>query len=363
MSKQAFWDQDWSELQRRYWENWSDMSRRAMGLDTPPANPWEQAMDHWRQAVAPGMAEPVRGFMDKMLDQGKAFFRLSEEFTRNLQPDAGGDWATALERSFGDLQKAFSGAFTGDGQDSMQKLMAFWEMPLDNWQRMLSSLSLMPGDLLRNMPHGAGNEQFERFLSAPGLGYTREEQGQQQELMRRLMDYQRALQDYSQFFADIGMCSVDCMRRKLLEKDDQAKPVDSARQLYDLWVQSCEEVYAEQVSTPRYAQLHGRLVNALMALKRHQGKMVDEALGAMDMPTRSELRTLQDRLQQTRRDNQRLRSELDALSEQVAGLAQPRPAATAPAPARTPATRSAKKKAAPRRKTATKPASPKTSEN
>ena len=106
---------------------------------------------------------------------------IREEFTRNLQPDAGGDWAAALERSFGDLQKAFSGALSGDGQESLSKLMAFWEMPLDNWQRMLSSLSLMPGDLLRNMPHGAGSEHFERFLSAPGLGYTREEQAQQQE--------------------------------------------------------------------------------------------------------------------------------------------------------------------------------------
>ncbi len=363
MSKQAFWDQDWSELQRRYWENWSDMSRRAMGLETPPTNPWEQAMNHWRQAVAPGMPEPARGFMDKMLDQGKAFFRLSEEFTRNLQPDAGGDWAAALERSFGDLQKAFSGALGGDGQESLSKLMAFWEMPLDNWQRMLSSLSLMPGDLLRNMPHGAGSEHFERFLSAPGLGYTREEQGQQQELIRLLMDYQRALQAYSQFFADLGMCSVDCMRRKLLERDYEAKPVDSARQLYDLWVQSCEEVYAEQVSTPRYAQLHGQLVNALMALKRHQGQMVDEALGAMNMPTRSELRTLQDRQQQIRRDNQRLRCELETLREQVDKLAQPQTPAAAAAPAPAPAARAAKKKAAPRRKTAAKPAAPKTTEN
>ncbi len=361
MSNRAFWDQDWSELQRSYWENWNDLSRRAMGLDTPPANPWEQAMDHWRQAVAPGLAQPARGFMDKMLDQGKAFFRMSEGFTRNLQPDAGGDWAAALERSFGDLQKAFSGPSTGDGQESMQKLMAFWEMPLDNWQRMLSSLSLMPGDLLRNMPHGAGSEHFERFLSAPGLGYTREEQGQQQELMRRLMDYQRALQAYSQFFADLGMHSVECMRKKLLERDDQAKPVDSARQLYDLWVQSCEEVYAEQVSTPRYAQLHGGLVNALMALKRHQGQMVDEALGAMNMPTRSELRTLQDRLQQTRRDNQHLRCELETLREQVDKLAQPQPPASAPAS--TPTARAAKKKAAPRRKTAAKPAAPKTADD
>jgi hypothetical protein len=38
------------------------------------------------------------------------------------------------------------------------------------------------------------------------------------------------------------------------------------------------------------------------------------------MPTRSELRTLQDRLQETRRENKRLRRDLVALQRQVAAL-------------------------------------------
>jgi polyhydroxyalkanoate synthase subunit PhaE len=44
-----------------------------------------------------------------------------------------------------------------------------------------------------------------------------------------------------------------------------------------------------------------------MALKQRMSVMVDESLGALNMPTRSELRTLQDRLQETRRENKRLR--------------------------------------------------------
>jgi hypothetical protein len=121
-------------------------------------------------------------------------------------------------------------------------------------------------------------------------------------------------------------------------------------------VQSCEEVYADQVRTPRYAQLHGRLVNALMALKRHQGMMVDEALGAMNMPTRAELRTLQDRVQEDRRENKRLRLELEALAEKVEKLGQQ---AVVSASAQPPARRSAgtgapAKKAPARRKVAAK---------
>jgi class III poly(R)-hydroxyalkanoic acid synthase PhaE subunit len=365
MSNKGFWDDAWLDVQKNYWENWSELSRKAMGLDQPKVSPWEQGLDHWWRAVSPAAPDPAKGFMEKMLDQGKAFFRMGEEFAKNLQgPGQGTDWSEALTRTFGDLQQAFTGAGQGQGEEALHKMMAFWEMPLDNWQRMVSSLSLVPGDLLRNMPHGAEAGHLDKFLSVPGLGYAREEQGQQQELLRLVLNYQRELQAYLQFFSQLGVESVDCMRRKTLEQTDQDKPIESARTLYDLWVQSCEEIYSEQVRTPKYAQLHGRLVNALMALKRHQGSMVDEALGAMNMPTRTELRTLQDRVQEARRENKRLRAELEALAEKVEKLGRPA-AASASAPAPTPARQSVgaaasapaaapAKKAAPRRKTAVK---------
>jgi peptidoglycan hydrolase CwlO-like protein len=77
--------------------------------------------------------------------------------------------------------------------------------------------------------------------------------------------------------------------------------------------------------------------------------IVDEYLGAMNMPTRRELRTLQDRVQEARRETKRLRSELDALKRQIGGTA------TATAPAATPvATATPAKPAAPRKKAATK---------
>jgi hypothetical protein len=91
---------------------------------------------------------------------------------------------------------------------------------------------------------------------------------------------------------------------------------------------------------------------------------VDEALGGMNMPTRSELRTLQDRLQETRREYKALRREVEMLKREL-GTAAPRPAlvnvssqAAAPkaavAPAVTP------KPAAPRRAPVARKTTPKT---
>jgi class III poly(R)-hydroxyalkanoic acid synthase PhaE subunit len=254
-------------------------------------------------------------------------------------------------------------------------MMGFWEMPLDNWQRMMSSLSpMMPGDLLRNMPHGMMRgpmqEGLEQMLSAPGLGYTREEQAQYQDLMRAGLDYQRAFQAYSSFFNQLGIKALNQLRDLLQQKSQAGETIDSARGLYDTWVSCCEAVYADEVITPEYSRVHGQLINAQMALKQRLSVMVDESLGAMNMPTRGELRTLQDRLQETRRENKCLRQELDQIQRRLATIPAGPNAASTPSAASTTsaasspssadvstpsATPSAAKKTSARKKTAAKP--------
>jgi class III poly(R)-hydroxyalkanoic acid synthase PhaE subunit len=291
-------------------------------------------------------------------------------------PGAGGSTASdgwsALMKTLEDMQGRFTGSMA-DGGDSLHRMMAFWELPYDNWQRMMSSMSPIPGDILRNMPHDPVRGHVDRVLSAPGLGYTREEQSQYQDLMRRTLDYQKALQDYLGFYSKLGIKSIERMRGYLQSIVDSGKSIDSARAIYDNWVRCCEEVYGEEVITPEYARIHGHLINAQMALKHRMSVMVDESLGALNMPTRSELRTLQDRLQESRRENKRLRNDLLALQRQVASLAEavkggdsapnsapalaPRskPAAR-PAPAPRPAVSPAPaKKVVARKKTAAKP--------
>jgi class III poly(R)-hydroxyalkanoic acid synthase PhaE subunit len=351
MTEQKFWNNDWMAVQQKYWENWTEMSRKAMGMAQPAKSPWEQGMEHWWQAVAPAAPDVSQDFMGKMMEQGKQFFRMAEDFARNLQANGGtADWNDVLNKTFSDLQQSFAGTMQPGGDDALHKMMAFWEMPLDNWQRMLSSLSLVPGDVLRNMPHGGPQENLNRFLSAPGLGYAREEQGQQQKMLRLLLEYQKAMQEYMQFFSNLGLLSVDRMRQRVGKAVEDGETIDSARALYDNWVSCCEEVYGEQVMTPEYAQIHGHLVNSLMGVKKQMGAMVDEFIGALNMPTRAELRTLQERMQENRREIKQLRAEMTAMKAQMAG----QPAAGQGAARATP--KSAARKVAPKRKTAVKKA-------
>lgn len=315
MSERGFWDDNLLELQQKYWERWSGINRRASGTEAPAQNsPWEMALEHWWQAVSPAAPEITRDFMTRMIDQGKQFFRIAELFSGNAQKQGKpADWTALCGQLVADMQSAGGSGLDTEAGDGRHNWMGFWELPFDNWQRMASTLSLLPGDPLRNMPHGGSPSDMERLFSAPGLGYSREEQAQQQKLLELFAEYRRALQEYSRFFTDIGSESVKRLRDRLGQRTHNGEVIDSARTLYDTWVETCEEVYGERVRTSEYARINGRLVNAAMGVKNHFGIMIDESLGALNMPTRREVRTLQVRVQENRREIRCLQAELEFL--------------------------------------------------
>ncbi len=327
---------DWSEFQRKYWEAWSAIGRQSfstLSSQKGPSNPWAEALDHWWKAMSGSTPPEVNDFYGKLVEQGKVFFRLAEGMTKTFESATSGsqkllDLQHETEKALAGMKQAFSGS-SAEAHDLMRQVMAFWELPLDTWQRTLSSLSVMPGDHLQNLKlEGLErvtetiDQRIDRFLSIPGVGYTREWQEQLQEHGRLWLDYQRAFQRYAAGFNQLGLKSVERFEQKLKALASEGKSVGAARELYDLWVDCCEEVYGEYVATDEYAELHAQLVNTLMQVKRHAGALIDESLGAMNMPTRREVNTLHRRLHETRREGKTLAAEIATLKEQMARALQ-----------------------------------------
>ncbi len=319
--------QDWLKLQQEYWNAWWKLSQQAtrqmqenQGEAFNPfagAQPWSQAMDMWWKAVAPMASPENQDMFQRFLDQGKGFFQFQENFLGSLNRMAGlsaesNDWQKLWQQTAEQMKDYFSKwpmkcATPGN-------LMGCWELPLDNWQRTVSSLSVFPGDFLKafkpggmEMPGGeVFQENIQRLLSVPGVGYTREWQEQIQEVGRLWLQYQEAQQEYTDIFKRLGNRMVDRLGEKLSEASKQGNPITGLRPLYDLWVDSGEDVYAELVSTEEYAKINARLVNTLMAWKRHSRTLLDEMLDTFDLPTRRELDTVHRRLQQMRRETKAL---------------------------------------------------------
>jgi len=307
----------WLEAQRQYWDAWGRLARQTLGASPGTdqgTDPWTQALEQWRQTVAQAAPPPVTDVYDKLLAAGQTYFKALQ----GLGGTPGADWGETLNRTLESMQAAF----TQDAGKGMRGLTDFWQLPMDTWQRMASLLTPTPGDTLRGLhperaAAGHWREQLSQFLSIPAVGYSRESQEQFQRLGQLVLDYEKALGDYN---AQLGRIGSECVQRLQKQLGEREEPITSGRAFYDLWVDTCEEVYGEAVLTDDYARVYGHLVNALMALKYRGMQIVDEALATMNMPAQREIDTLQERLQELRRQNQTLRCSLEELQDRMEAL-------------------------------------------
>jgi len=327
------WTESWMNSQQNYWKAWADMAQRGMKAPEAPKHPFADGLGQWWQSVSP-MAPPTgREAFDKLMDVSKGYFSLAERFMAGAQakPDGGMEaingWLEGMQKTWSDWSQMGS-AFKPETmfQNNPPKgLSTFWDLPMDTWNRLAANIMPMPGDYTQAFQQGGGQpmqEQINKFLSAPAVGYSRESQEQYQKLAQRQLDYLSATQAYQAAFGKLGMESGKRFQTALQARMKEGKPITSLRELYDQWVEMSEAAYAEFVMTDEYQTLYGRLVNTLLALKQQMARMVDQALEAMHMPTHAEISTLQSRQQELRRDNLKLHKELKAMQAQLEALRQ-----------------------------------------
>jgi len=187
------------------------------------------------------------------------------------------------------------------------------------------------------------------LLEAPGVGYFREPQAKQQKGLQLALDYQQANQAFNQAFLRVATESIQGFQARILKIDADTAP-KSLRELYDLWVEISEKHYAEFAMGEEYQELYGDMVNRLMIMKKHYSEIADDMLRAMNLPNTREVDTMQERLQQLRRENFVLKKEISEIKSMLQQV-MARPAA---APATAPATKKAPRKSAARAAAASK---------
>ena len=317
----------WLEMQRRYWDAWMDMTRRGMEVAAPkqgiPENPWAEAMEQWLKAVAPATPKPSSDLLEQMVNVGKGYFAMAEGLYKSGPasdlPEMVENWTRMMGEAFSKGaagMNPFAQLATAGGRDGL----AFWDLPFDTLTRTLSGSMPFPGDFMKAFETGKATDlrgQLQGILSAPAIGYARESQEQHQQLARLLMDYEKAMGEYQAGFAHLGTRSLDAFKARMQDATENGKTINSVREVFNLWVDACEDAYAEYALSDEYAQRYGRMVNALMAVKRQSALLVDEWLEAMNIPTASEIATLQRRLHDTRSAFQKLRCQVETMQGEL----------------------------------------------
>ncbi len=312
--------QDWLRIQQQYWEAWSSLTQQILDNSTDNLEKlsntasWSDTLEQYWQTIMPELPFNKQDIFKKFIEQGQNYFQTNEQFLKTLHNLSGidinsSDWKQLWDHSFEELKSNFN-------QFVSKEHLRFLEPPINTWWRTLSSLSLLPGDFLKNFksdifqqPNNTLTDTIESLLSISHHSYLREWQTQVQESIRLLLQYQQSQQEYSAFFNKVGSRAIDLLRDKITMLVKEGNTVENLRDIYRLWIDCAEQAYTEFVATEDFNQINANQLNALMEWKQHERKVIDELLGALNIPTRKELDALYLRIHQMRKEIKALQME------------------------------------------------------
>ncbi|MEG3192599.1 class III poly(R)-hydroxyalkanoic acid synthase subunit PhaE [Lysobacter sp. D1-1-M9] len=322
---------DFEALAREYWNSWGEMMRDAAKPSQPKAPDWNDAVGWWSGLASQLASQPGRGGGNEM-----------DEAVQRFNSQARG-W-------FGQMQQL---AAQFAGQDAGAAQIA------DAWKRMLGSGGGNPfAEVLRGMGGRgqAGPEQWfeqaapyieglqrqgSQWLGTPAFGFAREHQERWQKLAQAQLDFQQRDQAYNALLGEAGQAAFALFQEKLAQRGESGQTLDSARALFDLWIDAAEEAYAEVALSPRFREAYGDMINAQMRLRAAVQGEVEQAGLLLGTPTRTEVDSAHRKIVQLEREMRRLRDRLEAGGDASAGKSAEHPrahrdpdASPRPAPAR-----------------------------
>ena len=315
MSDDNSWTAQWFKAQQQFVDAWTGMATNGEPASGPsPADMWARGFDLWRQASAGNKAQPdIQQALDKCFDMGRSYYAMAEQVSKRISE--GANPVEAIHQWMEQLKKALETGADPSNFDSgrFNDFMQQWFTPGNSWQNLCESLMpqnpMWSGLNTPNLDMSGLQDQFSKLMGMPGVGFFRESQEKQQKALQLAIEYHQAYARFNQAFIRVAIESIQEMQTKLVTLGKGETP-DSLRALYDLWVEVSESCYARFAMSEEYQQLYGEMVNRLMYLRRHHSEMADDMLLSMNLPSRSEVDTMQQRIQQLRRENQTLKAEL-----------------------------------------------------
>lgn len=304
---------DVGALAQQYWRAMTDAMRTAGG--GAPQDPWRAALDGWTRLAGGTPRNDVADLVERFSAQARQWFGamqgVAEQFSGRAA--SAGDIAAAWKQAMGGGQ-AFGGIFDalgGRGQTGFE-----------GWYAQVAPL-------LSAMPLGAAfgglRHDSLQWLQMPAFGPAREHQERWQALAAAMLDLQQKNDDYSQLMLEAGRDAFERFERKLAERSEPGRQLQSARALFDLWIDAAEEAYAEIALSPRFRRVYGDLVNAQMRVRAGVQGEIERMGSLLGLPGRTEVDAAHRRIAELERQVRRL-----AAGRAAAEPAR-RPAAASPA--------------------------------
>jgi class III poly(R)-hydroxyalkanoic acid synthase PhaE subunit len=247
---------------------------------------------------------------------------------------------TALAQQWMAQMQQLASQFTGTAAQPADIARAWQSMAGDNpFAQMAAAGAFMPSSF---MPPGFGGAARGPF-DMPAFGFTREHQERAQAFAKAGADFQQAAQAFGAIVAEAGQDAYARFESLLARRGAEGKPVESARALFDLWIDAAEDAYADIALGERFQKAFGEYVNAQMRVRAAMQDEVERATAQWGIPGRAEVDAAHRKIANLEREVARLRSAIDAMASRDAAPFVATRAAAKPAAAKTPNRKAGKK--------------------
>ncbi len=307
------WAKNFETMQRQYWSAWTDMAKQAAPLDAlKSAAPWHEGLEQWSRMFAGSHQQSE--VVEKMLSSTKQYLAMAQSmFGQASGQNAGADNAQAWTETM-------RNAFNFPGMDSSFTNNPMAQMLRDAAGKGAQGFEQMMAPLAPWV--AAFKQETLTTLAMPTFGHDREQQEHKRKLATAWIEYQEAIAAYNALMMKSSQHSFVLLENKLAEHSEPGRQLGSMRALYDLWVDAAEEAYAEVALSPEFRKVYGAVVNAQTQVRALVQKTIERHCASLGMPTRTEINTLQQRMQEMRRGlkQQNEAESGNGLADQIAAL-------------------------------------------
>jgi polyhydroxyalkanoate synthesis regulator phasin len=250
----------------------------------------QQQREQLRRAGMPGAdaasGEKSAGGPDQYRDLGMRWLEAGQAYLQG--------WQQFAQRSAG-------------GSAAGETPLKFGEEMLNAWQGTWAGAA--------SAGEGATRQFADLISRLPALGLAREQTEAWRELLAAQAEYQHLEQELRTVWAKVqteALVMVEAAIRERRAKQDAMPGIEDYRELYNLWVECGEKVFAQVAHSESYCKLQAQLGNAAIRLKLCQQAVLERALKHFDLPTRSELNTVHKQMRELRERVATLEAQLAA---------------------------------------------------
>ena len=287
---------EFDALARQYWNTWNEMLGQPGGFQgwAPPGglpggmnNPFAAAgignnpfANNPFAASLAGMGGVGGGLPPGMVGFDPAAFEWYQQMQR-LAADFSSGSARAAE-----VAAAWREMMGQERSHSFARLLRSMHGGLagGNW---LEQVRPMLEVLLKPL-----REQGAKWLQRPAFGPMREHQERLQALALAWQEWEQRNDEFNDLLGRVGQDALARFEVMLQECDEPGKRLESARALFDLWIEAAEEAWAELAFTDEYRKAYGEMTNAMMRVRLGLQGEVERMSALLGMPGRTEVDAL-----------------------------------------------------------------------